>query len=120
MDDRALALGADAFEHLDDHVDLPRSGCTADQDMLGLEGMGDVDAADREASFRLPAQRPADLPNGTEMRPAQVLVGAEPLPRPGEIEPGEDERGERTHRSEERRVGKECVSTCRSRWAPDH
>src|SRR3546814_1686443 len=25
--------------------------------------------------------------------------------------------GER-HRSEERRVGKECVSTCRSRWSP--
>src|SRR3546814_16375008 len=24
------------------------------------------------------------------------------------------------HRSEERRVGKECVSTCRSRWEPDH
>src|SRR3546814_11174797 len=23
-------------------------------------------------------------------------------------------------RSEERRVGKECVSTCRSRWVPDH
>src|SRR3546814_18731548 len=23
-------------------------------------------------------------------------------------------------RSEERRAGKECVSTCRSRWAPDH
>src|SRR3546814_13703248 len=23
------------------------------------------------------------------------------------------------HRSEERRVGKECVSTCRSRWSPD-
>src|SRR3546814_14894279 len=23
-------------------------------------------------------------------------------------------------RSEERRVGKECVSTCRSRWLPDH
>src|SRR3546814_19183169 len=23
-----------------------------------------------------------------------------------------------THRSEERRVGKECVSTCRSRWSP--
>src|SRR3546814_14457430 len=23
-------------------------------------------------------------------------------------------------RSEERRVGKECGSTCRSRWAPDH
>src|SRR3546814_15377201 len=25
-----------------------------------------------------------------------------------------------TKRSEERRVGKECVSTCRSRWSPDH
>src|SRR3546814_15147282 len=27
---------------------------------------------------------------------------------------------EATVRSEERRVGKECVSTCRSRWAPYH
>src|SRR3546814_230396 len=25
-----------------------------------------------------------------------------------------------TQRSEERRVGKECVSTCRSRWTPYH
>src|SRR3546814_12936211 len=25
-----------------------------------------------------------------------------------------------TIRSEERRVGKECVSTCRYRWSPDH
>src|SRR3546814_12663458 len=25
-----------------------------------------------------------------------------------------------TYRSEERRVGKECVSTCRSRWSPEH
>src|SRR3546814_3988063 len=26
----------------------------------------------------------------------------------------------RNNRSEERRVGKECVSTCRSRWSPYH
>src|SRR3546814_18376496 len=26
----------------------------------------------------------------------------------------------RIQRSEERRVGKECVSTCRSRWSPYH
>src|SRR3546814_12148483 len=26
----------------------------------------------------------------------------------------------REGRSEERRVGNECVSTCRSRWSPDH
>src|SRR3546814_13079390 len=29
---------------------------------------------------------------------------------------GDDQHG----RSEERRVGKECVSTCRSRWSPYH
>src|SRR3546814_6757486 len=27
---------------------------------------------------------------------------------------------QRQYRSEERRVGKECVSTCRSRWSPYH
>src|SRR3546814_15916888 len=34
--------------------------------------------------------------------------------RPGRI------NGSATIRSEERRVGKECVSTCRSRWSPYH
>src|SRR3546814_7002980 len=29
-------------------------------------------------------------------------------------------RPDRAVRSEERRVGKECVSTCRSRWSPYH
>src|SRR3546814_10280615 len=29
-------------------------------------------------------------------------------------------RFSRSNRSEERRVGKECVSTCRSRWSPYH
>src|SRR3546814_2675665 len=33
--------------------------------------------------------------------------------------PAENSR-EGRHRSEERRVGKECVSTCRSRWSPYH
>src|SRR3546814_5490327 len=32
---------------------------------------------------------------------------------------GPDQR-RRQDRSEERRVGKECVSTCRSRWSPYH
>src|SRR3546814_12432498 len=31
-----------------------------------------------------------------------------------------DSRGIDPERSEERRVGKECVSTCRSRWSPYH
>src|SRR3546814_19069364 len=32
--------------------------------------------------------------------------------------PKEDARGFARRRSEERRVGKECVRTCRSRWSP--
>src|SRR3546814_17837944 len=31
-----------------------------------------------------------------------------------------DDQGRPVVRSEERRVGKECGSTCRSRWAPYH
>src|SRR3546814_12028346 len=31
-----------------------------------------------------------------------------------------DDRSGSVSRSEERRVGKECVSTCRSRWSPYH
>src|SRR3546814_12368430 len=31
-----------------------------------------------------------------------------------------DEQKGTIARAEERRVGKECVSTCRSRWSPDH
>src|SRR3546814_2842949 len=31
-----------------------------------------------------------------------------------------DDRKRAQARSEERRVGKECVSTCRSRWSPYH
>src|SRR3546814_4263325 len=33
---------------------------------------------------------------------------------------GDGARGDDRRRSEERRVGKECVSTCRSRWSPYH
>src|SRR3546814_15317172 len=31
---------------------------------------------------------------------------------------GVEQTPSQRHRSEERRVGKECVSTCRSRWSP--
>src|SRR3546814_2160990 len=33
---------------------------------------------------------------------------------------GKQHAAGKSQRSEERRVGKECVSTCRSRWSPDH
>src|SRR3546814_5715184 len=41
---------------------------------------------------------------------------------PAKVDPPPKGKGETdvTGRSEERRVGKECVSTCRSRWSPYH
>src|SRR3546814_17272981 len=40
--------------------------------------------------------------------------------RPRYREGAASEADHRFERSEERRVGKECVSTCRSRWSPYH
>src|SRR3546814_13744732 len=64
-----------------------------------------------------------------ELDPVHVgLEGA--LERPvGKADPSDDVRHREADakggapapvRSEERRVGKECVSTCRSRWSPYH
>src|SRR3546814_10033266 len=47
---------------------------------------------------------------------AALACGLQPILCLGETL---DER-EANQRSEERRVGKECVSTCRSRWSPYH
>src|SRR3546814_6434872 len=43
-----------------------------------------------------------------------------PDPRPSEAGAEDRHFPRRRGRSEERRVGKECVSTCRSRWSPYH
>src|SRR3546814_19739401 len=40
--------------------------------------------------------------------------------KPGETLPGETAFKLYDTRSEERRVGKECCSTCRTRWSPKH
>src|SRR3546814_15771988 len=40
--------------------------------------------------------------------------------RIGKREPTMGLRGIPETRAEERRVGKECVGTCRARWSPDH
>src|SRR3546814_14224107 len=46
--------------------------------------------------------------------PAYVFLLAEAM------EDAAKRQGLPDDRSEERRVGKECVSTCRSRWSPEH
>src|SRR3546814_13504556 len=49
-----------------------------------------------------------------ELVPERIDIGQAPA-----VESLIDPPGQHV-RSEERRVGKECVSTCRSRWSPDH
>src|SRR3546814_12438470 len=56
----------------------------------------------------------ADYDLGAFFRETLRLSGAEPARSP------RDERTLACERSEERRVGEECVSTCRSRWPPHH
>src|SRR3546814_7313066 len=53
----------------------------------------------------------------------ELLLAVHGLPdrvviRKGKSDAADGRRGHQ--RSEERRVGKECVSTCRSRWSPYH
>src|SRR3546814_4960259 len=68
--------------------------------------------------FRLPRRSSvtAILSNGEEVE-GSALIGADGLwssVRKQLVGDG----APRVSRSEERRVGKECVSTCRSRWSP--
>src|SRR3546814_11939732 len=88
--------------------------CSSDLDLvLGAEDVRVVlgegahphDAVQRARRFVAEA--------GAELRQPQrqVAIALQPLL--------EDQHVARA-RSEERRVGKECVSTCRSRWSPYH
>src|SRR3546814_5746212 len=64
-------------------------------------------------SLRYPPKR---LPATTSF----IRLGLAPSRGSGRNEMVADEANIRRRRSEERRVGKECVNTCRSRWAPEH
>src|SRR3546814_20808366 len=78
------------------------------QQRLGPTRRGDARRAGgrrRVPGARRVPRRPRRL-----VRPRPRLVAAHP-PRPP---------GVRSSRSEERRVGEECVSPCRSRWTPFH
>src|SRR3546814_5161069 len=68
----------------------------------------------------------SDLTPGAEtMEQALMNTGATPRWRANDSEhttiaAAPSPIDEHMNRSEERRVGKECVSTCRSRWSPYH
>src|SRR3546814_16636057 len=73
-----------------------QGGSTITQQLVKVELVGDEQTIDRKAREAVLARRIE-----TTMSKAEIL-----------------ERY--LNRSEERRVGKECVSTCRSRWSPYH
>src|SRR3546814_14410540 len=99
--------------------------------MVGVACLHPVAAAaqlqDRQ-SFDLPAQDLGDALRkvaeqaGIELYASSAdLAGRTTRPLKGDITPREAiETLLRGTRSDERRVGKECVSTCRSRWSTSH
>src|SRR3546814_6070484 len=66
---------------------------------------------------------PPNWPRGDDAAPRGQFGG---IDRRDDDNPDQDRRGEEAERmddrarSEERRVGKECASTCRSRWSTYH
>src|SRR3546814_6883336 len=70
----------------------------------------DVCSSDLRPGGEVAPQR-AHHRSGEGVRPAADALRPEDARHPARREPD---------RSEERRVGKECVSTCRSRWSPYH
>src|SRR3546814_12630700 len=75
---------------------LPREISHAD--MVAQHGIGDADDV---------------MPDGRIALRCQVVTD-------GLLKSGEVRAGQHIDRSAERRGGKECVSTCRSRWSPYH
>src|SRR3546814_17690777 len=76
----------------------------------GMHMKVDADAAGLDAT-RL--GRIAEHLEGAYLGPGKIAGAQVAVLRHGELAYFES-------RSEERRVGKECVSTCRSRWSPYH
>src|SRR3546814_16374870 len=102
--------------------------------VLGARGIG-LRAAERPEPLQLLTGLIAEeILDGMEYR-AGVRLDGDPVLRPQDVEiEGGHQGGERgagrlvaadletvdAGRSEERRVGQECVSTCRSRGSPEH
>src|SRR3546814_1520377 len=84
--------------------------CSSDLELV--EGDGGIRVACLITAEAVDAQlvRPHQEICTWGLRETDQLLGGE----------GRLQRPSSSQRSEERRVGKECVSTCRSRWSPYH
>src|SRR3546814_16784196 len=80
----------------------------------GVGGCRRVDAVDPGVRMAAAQNVGVGLPRTVDVVGVIAATGQEPL-----VLDALHGRAD-TGRSEERRVGKECVSTCRSRWSPYH
>src|SRR3546814_16461857 len=76
-------------------------------------------AASREKSASHPYAL-VESAGSAACRPAPPVASFRMMNAPPGTGRKKDAEGRAVMRSEERRVGKECVSTCRSRWSPYH
>src|SRR3546814_5923865 len=83
-------------------------------DLLRRPGLDRVDIIDAKRQHVLVVDR---IDDGVGVQLVAECLARGPQAR---IAAGAGILGENRRRSEERRVGKECVSTCRSRWSPYH
>src|SRR3546814_11758984 len=124
--DRAVAIGSDSvasdadtvsFGHLatdEDEINGAPYGSDLQRRLVNVaDGIGDHDAATvgQLASFVGALGGGAGFSGGVFTAPSSVIQGSSYNNVGAAFA---------AVRSEERRVGKECVSTCRSRWWPYH
>src|SRR3546814_11555887 len=92
--------------------------CSSDLQMIGMSG---VDMPARAARAQIASAINVVVQIGRLSDGRRRLMSlSEITGMEGEVVTMQDIFRFRMMRSEERRVGKECVSTCRSRWSPYH
>src|SRR3546814_6612292 len=92
-------------------------------EMRSSDWSSDVCSSDLHRMLDMLARRPARLAIESQEDEAPRIEAGEEGNENADPEGGNSAAAAREsrleNRSDERRVGKECVSTCRSRWSPD-
>src|SRR3546814_12541069 len=89
--------------------------CSSDLEIgVGVEALHEAGALVAQVALHLEVGLEAEGQRVAVLQAAAELAMQRRLRQIGDV------RGHARHSSEERRVGKECVSTCRSRWSQYH
>src|SRR3546814_16319123 len=110
---RSIAVVGDAVEQRRGHLGIAEDGGPlAEREVRGDDDAGALIKLADEVEQQLPSRacerQISKLVEHDQVEPRQLRRQGPALADPGLL------------RSEERRVGKESVSTCRSRWSPNH